>query len=339
MTRRLLIFFGQLGDAVLSLPAARALRDHDPQSPLTVLASDSAAQIYRLAGFDEVWEADRSGWKHHPLRAAREIPELIWRLRRQRFALSVELHSFAEMNLLAWLVGIPRRVAMLRRTRSIPWLITDRPPWDDEAGALLDRYCTVLTPLGISVHDRRPRLSASGEARTQVRAALGDWNGQPLLGICPGAGHPGRRWPADRFAALIAALRSEDSSLKALVFAGPEEPQEMIAALAAVPGTRIFRARGIDELAAGLESCRLVVSNPTGPSHIAAAVGTRLVSLGEIPAFDPVGHSPDQVRIVRAMGSISSIPLEAALQSCRAQWRNKAQRDTISSAATGVKLD
>ena len=310
--RVLLIHFGQLGDAVMALPAARALSAALPKASLTVLASRGGAEIFRLAGFGDVWPVDRVRWRRHKLRAAIEIAALVARLRRQRFDLAVDLHSFKETNLLAWAARARTRCAMLRRTRSYPSLINLKPPPDDPDGRLLDRYCRVLEPLGIAVTDRQPRLRPPAPP---CRLELVP--GAVYIGICPGAGHPARCWPPERFVAAyraFAATASPPSQL--LVFAGPEEREETLAPFRASPEARIMAGLSLPELAAALAACRLVVANASGPSHVAAAVGAAVVTVGEIPAFDPVGR----VWPVRAVGAVANVAVDAVVAAIRAAW-------------------
>lgn len=323
--RLLIIHFGQLGDSVLSLPAVTALRQHCERARMVVLASSSAAQIFRLAGFPEVWAVDRVGWKHAPARALVELPLLVARLYRERFDLSVDFHTFSETNLLAWAAGIPQRVAMLRPTRGLPRLITHKPPMDHPDGVLLDRYCTVLAPLGIEVGDRHPRLTppSSAIAVTQQRLAAlePEWHACEWLGICPGAGHPSRRWPAPRFVEVVRALRSQAGPrFRAVIFAGPEESEATLAPFAQLPEARILRGLSVPQLAGALTRCRLLVTNATGPSHIAAAVGTPVVTIGEIPAFDPVGHTPASVRPIRAANVVADITTQEVIDAVLPMW-------------------
>lgn len=337
----LLVHFGQMGDAVMALPAALALRerldsfrngdlvaggrDAGPAwvarggAGLTVLAA-GGAPIFRLAGFDTVWPVDRRQWKQRRWLAARQLAALLARLRRGRFALSVDLHSFKETNLLVWLAGIPERIGMPRAARSWPQLMTRQAPADDYHAHLADRYIRVLEPLGIAVADATPHLEPDAESRRQLAGAWRDWAPPPVevLGLCPGAGHPGRRWPAERFAALAAQVAARRApGLRVAIFAGPEEDEALLAPLGAIPGARIWRGLSVAQLAAALAACAMVVSNPTGPSHIAAAVGSRVVTLGEIAPFDPRGR----VQAVRARERVSDIGVDEALHAVEELWR------------------
>ncbi|HZT74159.1 MAG TPA: glycosyltransferase family 9 protein [Terriglobales bacterium] len=323
--RVLLIHFGQLGDAVLALPAAQALAAALDGAALTVLAG-SGAEIFRLAGFRDVWRVDRVGWKRRKLRAVAEIPALLARLRRERFDLSVDLHTYKETNLLAWAAGVPRRVAMLRPTRSLPRLINLRPPPDDPEGPLLDRYCRVLEPLGIAVSDRRPRLTPPPSAQLGLAPP-----GAAYLGICPGAGHPSRRWPAVNFVAAYRELAAAAAPTPVpLVFAGPEEREEVLAPFRALGEGQVLSGLSLAQLAAALAACRVVLTNASGPSHVAAAVGAAVVTVGEIPAFDPVGR----VWPVRAFGSVAAVPVSAVVAALVSAWQAPAPPPLASRAST-----
>lgn len=319
-SRILLLHFGQMGDAVMALPAALALRRHFPAAELTVLAARGSGPIFAMAGFAPVWTADRVRWKKNPAAAAREIPALWLRSRRQRFDLSVDLHSYKETNLLAALAGIPQRVAMLRPTRSWPRLINMKPQVDDPLGVLRERYCRVLQPLGIEVRDRVPRLQPPPAAIARVKILFQDWAAKagnaPVLGICPGAGHASRRWPAAHFAALAERLQAQ-SAARIAIFAGPEEPESLLQAFRSLPQAQIWRGLRLEELAAALALCRVVVSNPTGPAHVAAAAGANLLTLGELPMFDPVAIPPARMIALR---SLPDIDVNAALAALRELW-------------------
>jgi ADP-heptose:LPS heptosyltransferase len=99
------------------------------------------------------------------------------------------------------------------------------------------------------------------------------------MGLFPGAGHPSRRWPLKRFAELADMLTRNDE-VRILVFAGPEE-REMVAEVKATfpRHTIVFDRLSIPQLASALARLSVLVSNDTGPMHVAAAVGTSVVLL------------------------------------------------------------
>jgi ADP-heptose:LPS heptosyltransferase len=182
----------------------------------------------------------------------------------------------------------------------------------------VDRYLDVLVPLGIRNAPRKPRLRARTEDHAAVEAMLKKAkanSGVPLIGLFPGAGHPSRRWPLLRFAELADMLARNDE-VRIIVFAGPEE-REMIAEVKSTfpRSTIVFDKLTIPQLAASLARLSVLVSNDTGPMHIAAAVGTNVVLLLDERA--PHSYLPieGQHRIIQRV--IGDIPVEEVYASAR----------------------
>ena len=152
----------------------------------------------------------------------------------------------------------------------------------------------MLLPLGVKNADRIPRLrttKADDLALDEILRKAKVAAATPLVGLFPGAGHPGRRWPLDKFAELADYLMRNDS-VRVLVFAGPEE-QALVQEIRTIfpPGTLVLDRLTIPQLAATLARLAVFVSNDTGPMHIAVAVGTPVVALLDRPtpnSFVPI---------------------------------------------------
>lgn len=296
----LVIDFGQLGDVVLSLPALRAIRGRFPQSHITIAVGKSGAELINLSGYgDATLEVDRvalrDGFK--PLSILR-VFELVKDVRRRKFDFVIDLHSLSETNLLGFLSGAPKRLYSRRHGRSLEFLSNfhPRPPAEAESSErhLIDRYLDVLIPLGVKDADRIPRLrtrKTEDAVVDQILSKAKVAQGTPLIGVFPGAGHQSRRWPLERFAEL-ADYMMRNEGVRVLVFAGPEE-QSLIREVRTVfpAGTLILDRLTIPQLAAALARLAVLVSNDTGPMHIAAAVGTPVVVILDRPtphAFVPI---------------------------------------------------
>jgi ADP-heptose:LPS heptosyltransferase len=102
----------------------------------------------------------------------------------------------------------------------------------------------------------------------------------PYLVLHPGATVPARRWPADRCAAAVRALSA--AGHRVLVTGGPGEV-DLTAEVSGTEGTDLGGTTGLAELAGVLAGADAVIVGNTGPAHLAAAVGTPVVSL-----FSPV---------------------------------------------------
>ncbi|MEO6391822.1 MAG: glycosyltransferase family 9 protein, partial [Pyrinomonadaceae bacterium] len=185
-----------------------------------------------------------------------------------------------------------------RPGRSLDYLsnFRPRPPIEDTTRHATDRYLDVLRPLGIKDAPREPQLvttadnlKAAGKFLQKQKADAG----VPLIGLFPGAGHPSRRWPLERFAA-VADLLIRNDGVRVLVFLGPEEGDLRARITKEFPrGVVVVEKMSLPEVSAVLSRLSVLVSNDTGPMHIAAAVGTSVVKLIGHPTLNtyiPIGE-------------------------------------------------
>jgi len=299
----LVIDFGQLGDVVMSLPALRAIRERYPHAQITVIVGRPGAEIIDMSGYaDATIEVDRvelrDGFK--PLSVLR-IVRVVKDVRQRKFDFVIDLHSFSETNLLGFFSGASKRLFSRRPGRSLDFLanFNPKPPVDknDPDQHLIDRYLDVLVPLGIKDQPRVPRLTTKVEDGRAVDAMLRKAkaeSGTPLVGLFPGAGHPGRCWPLEQFAQLADFLIRNDG-VRPIIFVGPEERHLVQRMRDIFPATCVILEKlSIPQLAAAQARLAVFVSNDTGPVHIAAAVGTPIVVLIDLPrphAYVPTAAS------------------------------------------------
>ncbi|MGH9943494.1 MAG: glycosyltransferase family 9 protein [Pyrinomonadaceae bacterium] len=320
----LVIDFGQLGDVVLSLPALHAIRAKFPHARITVAVGRPGKAIIEMTGCaDDLLVVDRVALRDgsKPLSVFR-IARLVKEVRRRRFDFVIDLHSLSETNLLGYLSGAGRRLYARRPNRSLDFLsnFRPRPEIEDQRKHAVDRYLDVVRPLGVGKVSRVPRLAADiGDARPfeqilKKEKVRGD---APLVGLFPGAGHPSRRWPLERFRELAERLERTDS-VQIVLFLGPEErplARQMRSLFS--PSTVIVEQLTVPQLAAALAQLSVFVSNDTGPMHVAAAVGTPVVILLGHPtnkAFVPLGECH---RVIHGHG-IAQITVDEAYATARA---------------------
>jgi ADP-heptose:LPS heptosyltransferase len=318
--RILLLAMLPIGDTIWLAPTTRALRERYPHATITALAYRSnAALAARLPGVDEtlIFTPPRS------LGAALTTPGLVAAVRARRFdwAITFTSPAFKWMSLLA---GIPRRTYM--KFDTLWWLIPARhEAW--RAAHATAHYYDAARELGLppwrSV-DQRPAftLPASAEieaarfleahAPTHVNAQ-GDAHEAPMLiAMHPGgAGLDGRkRWPADRFAALIQRLWRERGARVALL-GGPDERAlaEWVAKAAREgadmpPDAQPIVAAGRLSLLGAfalIERSALFIGNDSGLLHAAATLGVPYVGIFGPTAptsFRPIPQRARQGRLL-----------------------------------------
>ena len=152
------------------------------------------------------------------------------------------------------------------------------------------------------------RLHVTPAARQKARAYFANCGVTPeavVIGLIPGSQWGTKRWPAEYFAALIKHVTSMPQTHVAL-FGGPQDRPiaEAITAAAGVPVLDLIGQTPLQDLPAYLERCTVVVSNDTGPMHIAAALGKPILVLYG-PTTPALGFAPYSVPWEEA-----SVPLD-----------------------------
>lgn len=323
----LVIHFGQLGDVVLSLPALRAIRDYFPRAKITVMSGTSTAAIIKLAEIaDDQIAVDRVELRDgNRFRSIAAIFKLVGDVRRRRFDLVIDLHSLSETNLLGFMAGIPNRLYADRKSRSIGWLsnFPVKPPSEDRRKHAAHRYMDVIRPLGIEIAEPVLDLEPAEVDVSEVREVLREHGLEEanLVGLFLGAGHPSRRWPLERYAELAARLVDEDGT-RVLVFLGPEE-FDLVTAVAAMfpPSVVILDKLKLLPLFAALTFLKVLVSNDTGPTHLAAATGASIVLITGSEAPTEFLPLTDRLTVVKS-GPIDQIGVEEVYQAVRSRLEN-----------------
>lgn len=281
----LVIDFGQLGDVVLSLPALNALRRKFPAAKITVMAGKIPGEVIRLGGVaDEIVPVDKVLLrKSSKVWSIWQILRLVNEIRGRKFDLIIDLHSLYETNLLAYLSGTKHRLLSNRANRSLDYLgnFKPKPPREDKAMHIIDRYFDVLRPLGIEGSEKKIELfPALADLEYVDRECFGDLipGFQNAVGLFPGAGNPSRCWSLKNFAEL--ADRLSRNNLRPIVFIGPEETGLKNTIIRDFPvETIICEKLTISQFIAALSRMPMFVANDTGPLHLALAVGVPTIVL------------------------------------------------------------
>lgn len=271
-----------LGDAVLTTPALGALRAARPEVRIELVARPAVAELFRgHPDVDGVLVYDKAG-RHA---GARGMLRMARELRRRRYGAAILFQNAFDAALLAFLAGIPDRSGYATDGRRM--LLSRSVPVTEEILRLhhAEYYLRLLSGLGIPVPPSPAlRLHVAPEEREAMRARLetmGVPGGRRILGINPGATYgSAKRWFPERFAAVADALSEEWDASVALMGSAPERPlaEEIEAAMRRRPANLSGRTT-VRELMALLASCSFLVTNDSGPMHIAAALGVPIAAI------------------------------------------------------------
>lgn len=314
--RRILIIKpSSLGDIVHTLPVLALLRETWPQAHIAWLVGSAFAPL--LDGhplLDEVIVFDRRrfGRLLQSRRILADFGRFVWQLRRRRFDLVIDLQGLVRSGFLAWASGAPRRVGFARARELAPLFYSQRVACPPDATHAVDKnlhLAKALCPrLGVGGVASFP-LGLRHEELAAARRLLADSAGRPLdtfIVLLPGARWESKRWPADRFAALIDRVHAE--GLPPVVLAGGPDDRtlaEQIASACAAPATNLVGRTTLRELSALLALSALVICQDSGPMHIAAALNKPLVAL-----FGPT--NPSRTGPHSPAARVVALPLDCA---------------------------
>lgn len=276
--RILIIRTDRIGDVVLSTPVIRNLRAAFPDAYLAVMVRPEHRELVEgHPDLNAVILYDKNG-------AEKGIAgnlQFARKLREHRFDTALILHSTNRVVLATWLAGIPRRVGYARRLR---WLLTDAVPYVKPSGDRheLEYNLDLLRRIGVEPSSRElfvPTTPAQ-EQRVEKFLVEAGWNGAPLVVLHPGASCPSKRWPPERFAA-VGDLLVERTGAKIIVVAGPDgiEPGRRLLSRMRARALPAFGLFGLGEMVCLFRKARCVISNDSGPVHLAGAAKAPVVSI------------------------------------------------------------
>ncbi len=272
----LLIKPSSLGDIVHAMPALAALRRLYPSATVTWLVKRQWAGIVeRIEGVDRICSVDQGLWGW-----LTRVPAL----RAERFDLVVDLQGLFRSAVMGWLSGAGMRLGFASGREGSPWLYTqciDVPSPDMHAVA---RYLLIPKALGARGDDpprfafRIPDSDRQLVDRLLTHAGLKPRAAWIAMNVS--ARWPTKRWPAAAFAALADRLQAEQLGTVVLI-GGPGERSHVTEVKAMMKSTPVdlAGASAVGLLPALLEQASLLVTNDSGPMHVAAAVGTPVVAM------------------------------------------------------------
>lgn len=280
--RVLVVRLDGMGDLLMTGPAIRALKGAAPGRAVTALVSPAAAAAARLLpGVDDVIVC-RAPWMKGVEADPVADRALIAQLRARQFDAAVIFTVFSQSALpaalLCHLAEIPRRAAHCRENpyALLTTWVTEKEP---EQGIRheVERQLGLVAELGASGGDNKLAISLPAPARAwggQYRT-----EGRPLIIIHPGASAPSRRYPEESYATVLRLLEHELDA--ACVLTGTDSERDLLLRIrkAARSGATVVCGASLAELAGLQQSSDVVVTNNTGPAHLAAAVGTPVVVL------------------------------------------------------------
>lgn len=256
-----------LGDCVMTLPAVQAIREGRPDAEVTVLCREKLAGFWkRVTCVDRVLSLGNQANVHQ---AAAEIRAA------GNFDAGIVFPNSPRVALELWFAGVPRRVGLPGRFRRfllnqvITFPVKDPRPHHQS----LD-YLKIAEKVGAQIP---PEIKVAG----LVKAVPKEEEHPFRIGVCPGAEYgPAKRWLPERFAEVMREVSARREC--EWVLFGVQGDAESAMEIYKRAGENVRNLVGkttLTELIDNLGSCDLVLTNDSGPMHLAAAIGVPTISL------------------------------------------------------------
>src|ERR1043165_3672923 len=262
-----------VGDAVMTIPALRALRRVLPEAHITLVIRPGAKGIFSEADFiDEVLVYDRKN-------AFSVVPQ-VREWRRRRFDLAVLFQNAFEAALIPFLAGVPLRLGYATESRQA--LLTHPLPLPDWRASRHEvfYYLYLITALEQILFGRSTICEAEPDASIQISEArkaeaaellrtVGVNEDDAVVVLCPGSiNSRAKRWPAESYALL--ADRLIESKRRVLLVGSKDETdvsEEVTRRMQQQPIV-LTGTTTLDQITAVIDRADLIVTNDTGPAHL-----------------------------------------------------------------------
>jgi len=337
LRRILILSVAGLGDFVLGTPALRAIREHFPHASIWILTIPEVSELaercpyvntvrtldLRRARSELVWGVGAIG---------QQVLRLIREFRGIRFDLAINLYKvetrLGGLRMAAFLraANIQRTVGRWSEGRAIGFDLVSR-----DEGHEIDAQLGVVRLVGATPTSVLPELWVIDHDRAACDSLLDRHEilqGDRIVCLHAGAGQPEKRWPHENFIAVGRRLAVAGACI--LLIGGRDDRELCLSLAEAIPGAASLAGEtSLPVLAALLQRSTLLVTNDSGPMHMAVALGVPLV----VP-FGP--SSPDRFG---PRGRETCVIFSAPQHTKRQAWWHGVPAQTVSDAAVRLFSD
>lgn len=281
--RILIVKLGSIGDVVHALPTLNALRRKFPQTHISwVVEPKSKDLLVGHPALDEliVFERTRSA-----TRTIAAFVRLLKRLRRAKYDGVLELQGNLKSGLLAWLTGSPVRLGFEAGSSRVEWvstIFTNVKVSEGDASHVIDKNLNFAGRLGAGDKEVSFRIAVGEEERRYISSFLKRQGieEKKLIILHPGVARVTKRWPPERYGELADKIKDRFKDVVVVLTGGPgERPLVETIARLSKSNPIVFCPTTLGQLLALLAKCRTMVASDTGPLHMAAALGKKVVGL------------------------------------------------------------
>ncbi len=280
-----------MGDAILCTPALRAIRERFKSGKITFFANSMARQVLSPCSFNDIWLEQKG---NNPFTIAKELKE-------HKFSYAILFKNSFASALAVYLAGIPARIGYVREKRG--FMLTEKLyPEKLHNGkfkpvSMVDYYLAIASRIDADISNRNLELSIEPRAKEALKSELPKLfkTDGPIIILVPGGAFgPSKCWPSVRFAQTADQLISDYNAT--VVISVASNPAEQQIAEEICSSSKYFlqaqqnnskskiinlteKPLSLGKLKALFSMADLVITNDTGPRHIAVAMGRKVISL------------------------------------------------------------
>ncbi len=295
-----------MGDAILCTPALRAIRNRFASSRITFLADPAVHRVLSPCSFNDAW-----------LQPQPNPFALAARLKAHKFTHAILFKNSFAAALVVFLARIPNRIGYARELRGP--LLTDRlypprlPNGKFKPLSMLDYYLAIAERLGADTTNRNLELQIDQNDSRNLHARLPELvkRENPIVVLVPGGAFgPSKCWPGENFA-KIADWLVEKYNAVIVISVAPNPPEKKIAAeICALSSRKLLNLAEhpleLGELKTLFSLADLVITNDTGPRHIAIAFKRNIIAL--FGPNDPAWTDTDYESEIQIVGNVPCAP-------------------------------
>lgn len=280
----LIIKPSSLGDVIHALPVLKILKNKFPDAKISWVINKELSELIEGNPYiDDILLFQRkkwSKWMNFPSNVI-ELIKFIIKIRKKKFDIAIDLQGLLRSGLISFLSGSPRRIGFNNAREFSPLFYTDKISLPDKKIHSVERYIYAAKSLGANDTERDFTINIPNEDIDYVEDFLeekGMNDSKKIVIVNPWARWKTKCWPIDNYLSLIERLKGE-GFLPILI--GSNEFEETIEGLikeSSDPPITFVDER-LKRLTALIKRSSLIVTNDSGPMHIAAAVNTPVVAL------------------------------------------------------------
>jgi lipopolysaccharide heptosyltransferase II len=288
-----------LGDVMMTSPAFRAIKESNQKRRITLLASPVGAKIGRLIPEVDDVIVYEAPWMKSSARSSSSQQDyaMAEKLKAARFDGAVIFTVYSQSPLpaafICYLANIPLRLAHCRENpyQLLTHWVKDTHP-EDNGRHEVRRQLDLVSAVGFTTQNEKLSMETTHAGEEKVLALLkklGIDPAQPWIVIHPGASAPSRRYPPELYAVVAQLLNRKGYQI---IFTGSKSEITLVEDIRLkmqLPSISLAGILGLGEFGALLKTAPLLISNNSGPVHIAAAAGTPIV---DIYALTNPQHTP-----------------------------------------------